>query len=353
MEFKNYYKTLGIPKTASDKEIKNAYRKLARKYHPDLNPGDKKAEEQFKVINEAYEVIGNPDKRKKYDDLGANWEQVQRNQEYARRYTQPGFEGRTTEDFDLGDFFETFFGGRQSPFGSPFGGAQTPRPASGEDIESEIELSIEDLVASEKKSIHISIPQICPQCKGEGLIPTTTAGGNRRRIMTMRTCPTCRGGGRVLESHDLAVTIPKGMAEGSRFRLVGQGGRGSGGRRNGDLYLRVKVRPHRVFRLEGFDLHADLPLLDYEAALGAKISVPTISGSVQLSVPPETQSKQSLRLKGQGLPRRGSSGKGNLYFHVFVYTPKDLSPSERKLYENLKRSRVSRNDAESIRKEWF
>ena len=353
MEFKNYYKILGIPKTASDKEIKNIYRRLARKYHPDLNPGDKKAEEQFKVINEAYEVIGNPEKRKKYDDLGANWEQVQRNHEYAQRYTQPGFEWGTTKDFDLGDFFETFFSERRSSFGSPFGEDQAPRPASGEDIESEIELSIEDLVASEKKSIHISIPQICPQCKGEGVFPTTT-GGTRRRIMTtMRTCPTCRGGGRVLESHDLVVTIPKGMTEGSRFRLVGQGGRGSGGRRSGDLYLRVKVRPHRVFRLDKFDLHADLPLLDYEAALGAKISVPTVKESVQLSVPPETQSKQLLRLKGQGLPKRGSSGKGNLYFHVFVYTPKDLSPSERNLYENLKRSRETRNDAESVRKELF
>jgi curved DNA-binding protein len=349
MEFKDYYKVLGVEKTATDQQIKTAYRKLARKYHPDVNPGDQSAEEKFKSINEAYEVLGDPKKRKKYDELGTNWEQILRDREYAQQYTRPGFEWRTTEDFDLGDFFEAFFGERRDLFGGPFGAGMGRRTVQGQDIESEIELSLEELTGNEKKRIRISVPAVCAKCGGRGMV-ASAADGKGRTVRVMQTCPACMGQGQTMDHRDLAVKIPKGLTEGSRFRLVGQGGRGRTGTRNGDLYLRVRVRSHRAFRLEGYDLHAELRLLDDEAVLGAKLRVPTLNGSVQLTVPPETGAGQSLRLKQQGLPRPGGAGPGDLYFHVTIHIPKRLTEKERRLYSELRGERSGRDEGGALRK---
>jgi len=351
MEFKDYYKVLGISKEASDQEIKSAYRKLARQYHPDLNPGDKLAEDKFKAINEANEVLGDPEKRKKYDELGANWEQILRDQEYARQYARPGYEWRTAEEFNLNDFFDSFFGERESPFSGGFRAGAERGPVPGQDIESEIELTLEELAHGGKRQLRLSVPQLCPQCHGEGHIAvSSTKAGQRRVVTTMQTCPTCHGQGETLDLRNLDVTIPKGLKAGSRLRLAGQGGRGSTGSRNGDLYLHINVHPHSIFRLEDYDLHAELPLLDYEAALGAKIPVPTLKGSVDLTIPPETESGHLLRLKGKGLPKRSGEGAGDLYFHTVIHIPKKLSQRERELFAELQKLRAVHNDGATIRK---
>jgi DnaJ-class molecular chaperone len=351
MEFKDYYNILGVLKGASIQEIKTAYRKLARKYHPDLNPGDKSSEEKFKLINEAYEVLGDPAKRKKYDELGANWEQVLRDREYAQQYTRPGFEWHTMDDINLSDFFETFFGERVSPFGGGFRSARTYGPRPGEDIESKIELSLEEIAQGTKKQIRLAGTRPCTQCRGEGYVAVSESETGRSRIVkTMKSCPACRGQGEIADMRVLDVTIPVGLTEGSRLRLTGQGNMSTGGLPRGDLYLRIKVRPHRFFRLEGYDLHADLPLLDYEAALGTRLRVPTLKGPIHLTVPPETQSGQWLRLKNQGLPVSKGEGAGNLYFHVDIRIPKKLSQDEQDLYKELQRNRSSKGNGDAIRK---
>ncbi|HEY4485260.1 MAG TPA: J domain-containing protein [Nitrospiria bacterium] len=347
MEYKDYYKILGVSKTGSDQEIKSAYRKLARQYHPDLNPGDKAAEEKFKQINEANEVLGDREKRKKYDELGSNWEQVLRDREYARQYTRPEFKWRTQEDLDLGDFFEAFFGDRSGAFRA----GRSTGPSSGQDIETEIGLSLEDLSQGGKKPLRLSTSTLCPQCQGEGHIATASTEAKRGRVVTqMELCPTCRGQGEIPEVRDLVVTIPKGLTQGSRLRLAGQGGRGRAGGRSGDLYLRIKVLPHRVFRLEGHDLHADLPVLDHEAALGAKVEVPGLDGTLKLTIPPGTQSGQRLRLKGKGLSRERGVGAGDLFFYVTVRLPEKLTEAELELYRAMDRIRASRAEADPLRR---
>ncbi len=352
MEFKDYYKTLGVSKAATEQEIKTAYRQLARKHHPDLNPGDKAAEERFTSINEAYEVLRDPEKRKKYDELGTNWEQIHRDREQASKYTRPGFQWRTEQDFDLGDFFESFFGERRGSFGGGFRTGSPQGSFPGEDIEAEIELSLEELVQRGKKSLRISSFAPCPQCRGEGFVAAPSRDSRARSGKTiLNTCPTCQGRGQIPDDRTLEVKIPKGLTDGSRLRLAGQGGKGHSGGRNGDLYLRIKTRPHRNFRWEEYDLHADLPLFDYEATLGAKVQVATLLGSVKLTVPPETQSGGVLRLKGQGLPKKGGQATGDLYFHVSIRIPEKLTQREQELYRKLKQSRGSRDDGEPIRRD--
>lgn len=347
MEFKDYYKILGLSKTATEKEIKTAYRKLARKYHPDLNPGDKRAEDRIKSINEAYEVLGDPGKRKKFDEVGSHWEEILKNREQASQYARPGFQWGTEQDFDMGDFFESFFGPRMGPIGGGVRTRTAQGSSPGEDIEAEIELSLEELAQGGKKSLRISSYAPCPQCRGQGVVAAPSQDSRGRGGQTiLNACPSCQGRGERPEDRTLEVRIPKGLTDGIRLRLAGQGGKGHSGGRNGDLYLRIKIRPHRIFRLDRFDLHAELPLYDYEATLGAKTRVPTLTGAVQLTIPPETQSGGLLRLKGRGLSKAGGKAAGDLYFHVSIQIPKKLTERERELYREIKESRGSRDNGD-------
>ncbi len=347
MEFKDYYKILGVDKNATEQQVKTAYRKLARKYHPDLNPGDKKAEEKFKEINEAYEVLSNPEKRKKYDELGSNWEQILRDREYARQYTQPGFEGQAGEDFDLGDFFETFFGRRGGEAWSPFTTRPPSGPQRGADLEQEVAVSLEESFHGVERRLTLSYEEICPDCGGSGVRVISSQRKDRHRIVTQTTvCPTCQGTGTIRQHKTLQVKIPVGVVEGARVRLASMGGKGSNGGPPGDLYLRIKLQPHKTFVAKGNDLYGDLPVLDYEAALGAEVQVPTLSGSVWMTIPPETQTGTQLRLKGKGLPHFQGKERGDLYFAVKIVIPKNLSDKEKELLKQFRESRQKRGETD-------
>lgn len=326
MNFKDYYTILGVPKSAAEKDIKSAYRKLARKWHPDANPKNaKEAEEKFKEIAEAYEVLGDPEKRKKYDVLGPNWQQAAHQAEQQRRY-------RTTVDgeefeFDLGgeggpsgfsDFFDVFFSGigrRQT--------AQGPGIARrGQDLETSIDLDLRDIYSGGKKTVSLQIDDLCPRCHGSG-----TLGG--------RLCPVCHGTGRVLAHKRFEVTIPKGIGEGQRIRLTGQGGAGIGGGPNGDLHLIVQLHEDPTYKRKGADLYVDLPVSIYDLVLGGEVEVPTISGPVAMKIPADSPNNRLLRLPGRGLPHVKGTGSGDEYVRLIGQLPQNLTNEEKKLFKEL------------------
>jgi curved DNA-binding protein len=314
MDFKDYYSSLGVAKTASQKEIKAAYRKLARKHHPDVNQGDKGAEGRFKEINEAYEVLGDPEKRKKYDELGANWRQY----EQAGPSGGPGFDPRQSSGYrtmtqdemnDLfggehpfSDFFETFFGGAGQA-GQTQGrgrGSRARSARAGRDIEQEIELSLEDAY-----------------------------NGAMRRFSIQHDG----------EARSVDVRIPAGVTDGSRVRVPGEGERGSEGAKAGDLYLRIRLAPHGQFERKGRDLYTRVPIPLTTAVLGGEADVKTIAGkSLRLKVPPTTQNAQIFRLKGHGMPVTGKNGEhGDLYATADVQLPRALTPEQRTHFEALQK----------------
>jgi DnaJ-class molecular chaperone len=325
MDFKDYYSTLGVAKTATGKEIKQAFRKLARKHHPDVNPGDQSAEAKFKEINEAYEVLGDAEKRKKYDELGANWrayEQAGPGGQGAGPYgagwnpnAGGGAQGgayRTMSEEDIremfgnadpfSDFFHTFFGGAPGP--EPRGGRtgrKTPR--KGRDFEDEIQLDLEDAYRGATRRL------------------TIKQDGHARTV---------------------DVRIPPGVGEGSRVRVAGEGEHGSSGAQPGDLYLRIRLSPHPQFERKGKDLYTHVAVPLTTAVLGGEVDVPALDGkSLRLKVPPTTQSAQVFRLKGHGMPAVGKTdGKaddsGDLYATVDVQLPRQLSADERAHFEALK-----------------
>ncbi|HWX95691.1 MAG TPA: DnaJ C-terminal domain-containing protein [Solirubrobacteraceae bacterium] len=298
--FQDYYEALEVPRTASQEEIRRAYRKLARKYHPDVNK-EAGAEDRFKEISEAYEVLRDEDKRARYDQLGANWkagQDVSGAGGFGEAFRPGDGFGDVRVDFgngDFSDFFEGLFGAR-----GPRGGARaTPGGAGfdgfslrGVDQEAVLELTLEE----------------------------AAAGGKRRLSL---------GDGR-----DFEVDIPRGVRDGQRIRLAGQGSQGAGGGPSGDLYLRVRIKPHPRFRLEGRDIYVDLPVSPWEAALGAEVPVATLSGSVTLKVPEGSSTGRRLRLRGQGLPGQDGSA-GDLYAVLAVHVPKTLTKQERELFEKL------------------
>ena len=320
MEFKDYYKMLGVAKTSSEKEIKQAYRKLARKHHPDVNPGDKTAETKFKEINEAYEVLGDPAKRKKYDELGSNWRAYEQAQ--ARGEGNP-FTGQWDANFGGGgggqryrtmtpeemeemfgdsnpfsDFFTTFFGGGGG-FGNQGERARgRTRQRQGRDVEHEIELSLEEAYQGSARRL------------------TTTHDGQARTV---------------------DVRIPAGVTDGSRVRVSGEGERGAGGAKSGDLYLRVKLPPHQVFERKGRDLYVKVPIPVTTAVLGGEAQVPALAGkSPRLKIPALTQNGQVFRLKGYGMPTVNTADdKGDLYARVEVQLPTQVSDAEREHWEAL------------------
>jgi curved DNA-binding protein len=339
MEFKDYYATLGVAKTASEKEIKQAFRKLARKHHPDVNPNDKGAEAKFKEINEANEVLGDPEKRRKYDELGANWRMYEQAQQQGQPYPGGGspfgggggfgeggawtinmggpggartmseeemrdmFGGGGGGDDPFSDFFRTFFGGAGAG-GEGRGRARAPRSQKGRDIESEAELTLEEAYHGAMRRISIAL------------------GGHARSI---------------------DVRIPPGVKDGSRVRASGEGEGGSNGGASGDLFLRVRIKPHPVFERKGDDLYVKVALPVTTAVLGGEAQVPTISGSVRLKVPETTQPGQIFRLKGHGMPLVGKADtKGDLYAAVDVQLPRSLSKEQRQAWEQVKKTEGGR-----------
>jgi DnaJ-class molecular chaperone len=323
VKFRDYYEVLGVPKSAPEDEIKKAYRLLARKYHPDVNPGDKSAEEKFKEINEACEVLSDPEKRKRYDELGPNWKA---GQDFR---PPPGWEDVYVEFGDLGDlfgggrgrsgfsdFFESLFGNRR---GARRGAGFAMR---GQDVEAEIALTLEEAHRGVTRSISFQVAESCPDCKGSG----SKEG---------KTCPTCRGTGAVRRPKSLDVTIPPGVRDGSVIRLAGQGEPGTNGAPAGDLFLHVRLRPHRLFNLVGEnDVQVEVPVTPWEAALGAKVNVPTLHGPVEVKIPAGAQAGQRLRLRGQGLSARGSR-RGDQYVKLKIVIPPNLTEKERELFEKL------------------
>ncbi len=331
VKYKDYYEILGLDRSASEKDIKNAYRKLARKWHPDLHPeaDKKKAEEKFKEINEAYEVLKDPEKRKRYDQLGSRWQEGQDFQahpdmEGVRFYTSGDF-GDFESAFEGGfsDFFKMFFGeGAAARAGGRRAGSAARRgPVKGEDVESEIELSLEEAYRGVTKTIRVSGSAVCSACGGAG----TTGQG---------FCPQCGGTGNLPDEKTLDVKVPAGVKDGSRIRLKGQGGSGLGGAPKGDLYLKVRLRPHPVFKLNGSDIEVDAKIRPEQALFGDKISVQTLDGEVSLKVPPGSRSGSKLRLKGKGFPGKGGS-RGNQYVRLLIDVPPDLSEEEKNLYKQL------------------
>jgi DnaJ-class molecular chaperone len=352
MEFRDYYKTLGVERNASEAQIKSAYRKLARKYHPDVNPNNKDAERRFKEINEAYQVLSDREKRKKYNELGADWERGATEEEVFRRYAQAGGPefGGTAGGFS--DFFERFFGNlggglgggqragfQQFDFGDEF--ARTTR-ARGRDLESEVKISVRDAVHGARRRLELTSEDQCDVCGGSGMTAHQETRGRTRIIRSAEPCAKCGGRGSIRVHRTLEVTIPPGMSEGARLRLKGQGGRGSRPDQNGDLFLVTHVDPSGPFVLNGRDVRAQLPVWDYEAALGADVTAPTLDGKISLKIPPGSQSGRVLRLKGRGLPSRAKEPAGDLLYELKVLAPTDMTEEERRLLEQFAEQRRAR-----------
>ncbi len=316
MEFKDYYQTLGLGKSASSKEIEQAYRKLARKFHPDVNPGDKAAEGRFKEINEAYEVLGDPDKRRKYDELGANWRQYEQAQQagqspfgdvrWGARGGQPGGFRTINEDelremfggeHPFSEFFQAFFSGGQ-PADRHGRSARGTRARTGRDVEEEIDLSLDEAMRGATRRLAL---------KHDG------------------------------HAHTVDVRIPAGVGDGSRVRVPGEGEPGAAGGRAGDLYLRVRLGPDPRFERRGRDLYTQVAVPVTAAVLGGEADVQTVGDRpLRLKIPPMTQNGQVFRLKGHGMPVVGKPAeRGDLYATVNVTLPKQLTPEQRRHYEEL------------------
>src|SRR5271157_943279 len=370
MEFRDYYKVLGVDRKASDAEIKSAYRKLARKFHPDVNPNNKDAEAKFKQLNEAYQVVGDADKRKKYDELGADWEHGVSQEEMMRRYArqQSAAGAGAGADFgggDFSDFFSQFFGGGgPSGFGRGAGGRSRGgssrgfsgfdfdasgagvEPARAPDLRAEVRIPLVDAVKGAKRRLDLVAEDECATCRGSGMIAREEKQGKARVIRAAEQCPTCGGAGVVAARRTLEVTIPAGVSDGTQLRLKGQGGRAPRPDQNGDLFLSIRIEPNPVFAIAGRDLRVNLPVWDYEAALGAEITAPTLDGRVSLKIPAGSQTGRVMRLRGRGLPARGKEPAGDLLYELKVLAPTELNAKERGLMQQLADSLKDRGVAD-------
>ncbi len=361
MEFRDYYKTLGVERGASAAEIKSAYRKLARKHHPDVNPNNKEAEARFKQVNEAYQVLSDPEKRKKYDELGADWERGTTEEEMRRRYAwspPPGDGGGGFGQGEAGggggfsDFFEQFFGGLGGGFAGRGTGGRAPRgfsgyefteaPPRGRDVDAEVAIPLRDAMRGAKMRITLNAEDGCANCGGTGMVSREERRGKTRIVRAAEQCPVCHGRGTIPNQRSLEVTIPPGVVDGTRMRLKGQGGKGPRPELNGDLFLSVRLKPDRVFSVSGRDLRCELPVWDYEAALGAEITVPTLDGRLSLKIPAGSQTGRVMRLRGRGLPGRGKEVAGDLLYELKVLAPTDMTDEERKLMQEFAERRIKR-----------
>jgi curved DNA-binding protein len=321
VKFRDYYEVLGVPRTATEDQIRSEYRRLARKHHPDVNPGDRSSEDKFKEINEAYEVLSDSDKRKRYDQLGANWKA-------GADFNPPPGSSRV----DFGDIFGQGDSGQngagafsdffESMFGRAGRGAGAGFRTQGRDIEAEIPITLQEAHRGVTRTISLEASETCPDCNGTG-----TKDG--------KTCPRCRGAGAIRRTKTIEVTIPPGVREGSIIRLAGQGDAGAGRSRAGDLFLHARIQPDPLFELvDDDDIQIELPVAPWEASLGAKVLVPTLDGSVEMTIRAGTQGGQRLRLRGQGLARRGG-GRGDEYVRIKLVNPPKLNAKETELYRQL------------------
>ena len=340
-EKRDYYEVLGVEKGASEDEIKRAYKKLARKYHPDMNPGDKEAEEKFKEINEANEVLSNPDKRQKYDQFG-----------FAG--VDPNYGAGQGGGYGAGDIFGSFFGGG-------FGGGQQRRngPRRGESIRASVSVDFTEAAFGCEKSVTVERSESCPTCKGNGCAHGTTpevcpdCRGTGTVTQAQRTpfgvmqsqgpcqkcrgtgkiihqpCPDCHGSGRIRKRRTIQVNIPAGIDNGQTISLRGQGHAGSNGGPSGDLLITVMVRPHEIFRREGTSVFCEAPITFTQAVLGAELEIPTIDGRVKYTIPEGTQTGTVFRLRGKGIPVLNGRGRGDQYVTVTIETPRDLNREQK------------------------
>ena len=347
---RDYYEVLGVSKGASEEEIKKAYKKLARKYHPDMNPGDKEAEEKFKEVNEANEVLSDPEKKARYDQFG--FAGVDPN--YGAGAGGGAYGGGF--DFgDLGDIFGSFFGGG-------FGGGQRRNPNApqrGESIRASVSVSFTEAAFGCEKSVTLERSEQCPTCKGNGCAPGTTpeicpdchgtgtvqtrrqtpmgvfasngpcrkCGGTGRLIH--QPCPDCRGTGAVRKRKTIKINIPAGIDHGQTISLRGQGNAGKNGGPAGDLLITVMVQPHELFHRDGVDVFCEAPITFAQAVLGAELEIPTIDGKVKYSIPEGTQTGTVFRLKGKGIPVLNGRGRGDQYVTVTIETPRNLNKEQK------------------------
>ena len=325
MAKKDYYELLGVKRNASEQEIKQAYRKLARQYHPDVNPGDKSAEDKFKEVNEAYEVLSSKKNRQKYDKYGDQWqyadqfEQAQRQQAHFRGFGDAGgATGFHFEGEDLGSLFDDllFGGGHARTY------TRRSRPMRGRSLETPVEVTLEEAFHGTSRTISLQSEEPCPTCKGTGLIQNVP-------------CSICQGAGMVPRMKRLEVRIPAGVKTGSRVRIAGKGAPGYNGGASGDLYLVISVKSHRQFERRGDNLHVEVPVSLNVAVLGGEVQVPTMKGKLALKIPPETQNGRSFRLAGQGMPHLGNSSRGDMFARVNVVLPTKLSEKEKELFKQL------------------
>ena len=359
---RDYYEVLGVSRSASEDEIKKAYRKLAKQYHPDLNPGNAEAEQKFKEVNEAYEVLSDANKKARYDQFG--FAGVDPNYA-AGAGGGGGFGGFTDFDFgDLGDIFGSFFGGG---FG---GGARSSRngPQRGESIRVGVTVSFEEAAFGCEKEVTVDRVDQCPTCKGSGCESGTTpevcsqCGGTgtvqqRRQtpmgvFATTTTCPKCGGRGKIIHNpckdcggtgqqrkrRTIQVNIPAGIDNGQTISLRGQGSAGKNGGPAGDLLITVTVRPHQLFRREGNDVLCEAPITFTQAVLGGEMEIPTIDGKVKYDIPEGTQTGTTFRLRGKGIPNLNGRGRGDQYVTVYIETPRNLNREQKEALKKFSQS---------------
>ena len=347
---KDYYATLGVERNADEKTIKSAYRRLARKYHPDVNPNDKEAETKFKEISEAYEVLHDPEKRKLYDRWGSNWEA-------AQNMKTSGGTGGVNVDFGDINFGEGGFGTIFEQFFSNAGASQArPRGVQPADVEKVVEVTIEEIDSGTKRTLTYQVNDACKSCDGTGYVrlktptrcPVCDGTGETRGLFglhhaceacggtgqsSLERCPTCRGAGSIATTRKVEVTIPAGITHGKKLRVPGRGSIGANGRA-GDLYVVVHERPHPRFKRKGDDLETEVEIPFTLAALGGEIKVPTLRTPVTMKIPECTQSGQVFRLAGQGIAKMGGQ-RGNLLVRAKVTVPKRLTDKQRQLLREL------------------
>ena len=347
---KDLYEVLELQKGASEEEIKKAYRRLAKKYHPDLNPGNKEAEEKMKEVNAAYEILSDPEKKARYDQFGHAGVDPSYGAGGGGYAQYGGF-----EDFDLGSIFDSFFGGGM--------GAQTRRngPRRGENIQVNLNLTFEEAAFGCEKEITVNRVEKCPDCNGTGAKPGTSAEtcpdchGTGQVKTTQRTvfgvfsstapcsrchgtgkiikepCSTCRGTGSVRKSRTLTVKIPAGIDNGQTISMRGEGHAGANGGSPGDIYVTVNVKPHALFKRRGQDVMIEMPVTFVQATLGAELTVPTIDGKVSYNMPEGTQPDTIFRIRGKGIPKLNGRGRGDHYVKVKIEIPRNLNHEQKEI----------------------